>query len=533
MYPKEHNRWYLYLVQLVENAFKNEKLHYDREQIDKYFSYQKYFPFDLFPWEKCMFILHNCVFKEDGRPRWSDLFIFVGRGAGKNGYLSFEDFCLLTETHGIRNYNIDIYATSEDQAKTSFEEIYEVLELNKKVMKHHFSWNKEVIVNKRTNSKLRYRTKNPDSKDGGRPGKNDFDEEHAYQNSDLKDVANGGLGKKPHPRTTVITTQGYVRGGPLDTDLKIMKEILEGKIPDDGTLPFLCFLEDIEEMHDKVRWNVPNPSLRYRPDLLDRMNKEYRELLNEPTKGKAFIVKRMNVIQEEQEMPVTSWENIVRANKNIVPDLIGQPCIGSIDYAKTTDMVVAGLVFKYHEMIYVIYHVWLCRKSADFKRIKIDKEMFIAQGELTIVESDEISPEIVVNWLEQKSELYNIIFFSMDNFRQTLFKSFLKRMNFDFMDKKKTKLVRPNDIMKVVPVIEHYFTSGLIGWGQGYEHCMMNWFTNNTKLVDAGKGNYVYDKIEPRSRKTDGFMMLVAGIICIDELPEYNDVDFEIEVYSY
>jgi phage terminase large subunit-like protein len=45
----------------------------------------------------------------------------VGRGAGKNGYLSFEDFCLLSAANGVREYHIDTFAASEDQAKTSFE----------------------------------------------------------------------------------------------------------------------------------------------------------------------------------------------------------------------------------------------------------------------------------------------------------------------------------------------------------------------------------------------------------------------------
>ena len=48
------------------------------------------------------------------------MFILVGRGSGKNAYLAYEDFCLITPTHGIKNYDIDISANSEDQAKTTF-----------------------------------------------------------------------------------------------------------------------------------------------------------------------------------------------------------------------------------------------------------------------------------------------------------------------------------------------------------------------------------------------------------------------------
>lgn len=44
----------------------------------------------------------------------------------------------------------------------------------------------------------------------------------------------------------------------------------------------------------------------------------------------------------------------------------------------------------------------------------------------------------------------------------------------------------------------------------------MRWATNNAKLVsegvNKGRGNYTFGKIEPKSRKTDPFMALVAGM---------------------
>ena len=101
------------LVAFIRRIFETEKLFYNEIQIEKYLSYQKYFPFALFEWEVFLFVLHNCIFKSDGTPRFSDLFALMGRGGGKNGYLSFEDFCLITETNGVAYYDIDICANSE------------------------------------------------------------------------------------------------------------------------------------------------------------------------------------------------------------------------------------------------------------------------------------------------------------------------------------------------------------------------------------------------------------------------------------
>lgn len=517
-YHDEMCEWQHKLKAMIIRIFNEETLIYDIKQIEKYLSYQKYFPFALFDWEKFCFVLHNCVFREDGYPRFPDLKIIVGRGAGKNGYLSFEDFCLITDTHGIENYDIDIYATSEDQAMTSFKEIYQVLEKHKPKLQRFFYWNKVVITNLKTKSSIRYRTRNADTKDGGRPGKNDFDEEHAYQNWELIDVANTGLGKIDHPRTTVITTQGDVREGPLDDDLKTCKDILDGKIPDNGTLPFLCMLDDKKEIHNERMWNKANPSLRYRPQLLERMRTEYQQYLKHPETSRAFVVKRMNLIEENKEAAITSWENILSTNRP-VPDLSGHPCICGIDYAKTSDFVSAGLLFKQDGKRYWITHAWFCSQSKDKSRIKPNLKAWEEMGVLTIIDDVEIHPTIVTNWLKEKMAIYNVMKLAMDDYRKTLFASYLREIGFDPKDKERFKLVRPSDIMKVVPVIDSHFNNQIIIWG---DDPFMRWCTNNVKLVPAGKGNYVYDKQEEKSRKTDGFMAFAAAETCDDELIEYK-----------
>ena len=175
----------LQLCDLVERIFDSEDLTVNEEQLASYLSYQKYFPFALFPWEIFCFALHNCVYRADGSLRFPILVIYVGRGAGKNGFLGFEDFCLLTRTNGVPEYHIDIFATSEEQAKQSFTDVWNVLNANEAKMKKHFRWSKELIVCTDTESEFRFRTSNPKTKDGGRPGKVDFDEYHAYENYKL------------------------------------------------------------------------------------------------------------------------------------------------------------------------------------------------------------------------------------------------------------------------------------------------------------------------------------------------------------
>ena len=509
------------LSKFIKNIFETENLIIDDEKVEKYFSYQKYFPFDLFPWEKFCFVLHNCVFKENGLPRFPDLFILVGRGSGKNAYLGYEDFCLITPTNGIKNYDIDISANSEDQAKTTFMDIYNILEDPKhtKKMKKHFYWNKEEIINLKTKSRIKFRTNNPKGKDGLRSGKVDFDEIHAYQNWENINVFTTGLGKKDHPRRTYITTNGDVREGPLDNLLEKAMLILNGEVEDNGFLPFICRLDDEDEVHNPENWAKANPSLPYRPSLMEQMKKEYADYKINPYVNSAFMTKRMNIPKGSKDIEVTSWENILATNKEI-PDLEGASCTVGIDYTKVNDMMTVGLLFLKGGVYYWITHSWFCTNSRDKDRIKAPLEEWARQGLLTIVDDIEINPDMATEWIQEQLIKYNFLKLGVDNFRLGLISKALKEIGIETTNKDEVKIIRPSDIMKIVPVIDSLFNNHKIIWG---DNPLMRWFTNNTKLTSKTLGNYVYDKIEPKSRKTDGFMAFVHAMIAAQDTLEDED----------
>ena len=80
--------------------------------------------------------------------------------------------------------------------------------------------------------------------------------------------------------------------------------------------------------------------------------------------------------------------------------------------------------------------------------------------------------------------------------------------------------------MKVAPVIESCFANDYFAWG---DNPKLRWAVNNTKMIrygrklgkedDADIGNFVYAKIEAKSRKTDPFMALAASMTVEDALP--------------
>lgn len=525
------------LIQFVERVFETEDLLVDEAQLEKYLSYQKYFPFNLLPWEKFCFALHNCVYRQNMTLRFPNLDIIVGRGTGKNGFLAFENFCLLTDTNGVKNYDIYTFAMSEEQAKTSWQDLYDILEEHKDKMVKHFRWTKEVIVNKDTNSKYVFCTSSAKTKDGQRPGKIDFDEYHAYEGYKLIDVAKTGLGKKEYPRMTIISTNGNVRGGPFDDRLDQDLRILNGEEPDNGRICFIAKLDDKEEVHDKAAWHKANTSLYVMPTLMQQLESEYADYLANPAQNISFMSKRMNLPPEELENEVTSWDNILATNQSIDEKTIyGFPCVGGIDYMKTTDFLGAGLLYRVGDKDYWITHTWVCSKSADLQRIKAPLREWESQGLLTFVETSEIAPELPAAWLAIEAAKRNsqILKIGIDSYRYQLLANALLQINFS-ADKGYENVVklRPSDEMLNIPLITSGFVNQRFCWA---DNALMRWACNNSKTVVSPAGNITYGKIEPKSRKTDPFKAFVAAECvskCLDAYNNMKDIKVSTGVYTY
>lgn len=523
------------LCDLVEKIFKTEDLIVDSRQLDKYLAFQKYFPFDLLDWEVFCFALHNCVYKKNGQLRFPVLLIYVGRGAGKNGYLGFEDFCLLTPVNGIKHYNIDIFAMSEQQAKTSFNDVYNVLEDNSTFMKKYFKWTKEVITNIKTGSQLAFNTSNPKTKDGFRPGKVDFDEYHAYENMKLVDVAVTGLGKVALPRRTIVTTDGDVRDGPLDTMLDKAHMILSGELPDNGLLPYICRIKDKEDIKNPDNWPMANPSYPYFANLQEEMKLEYDDYVIDPLGNSSFATKRCNcpggAIREDI---VTDWENI-KATNIMIPEFDkGTNAVGGLDYASTEDFVSAAILVVKDGIDYVLQHTWICEASKDLPRIKAPLKEWENRGLCEFVKVPEISPELPAQWFDSMNEHFNILKIGIDKYRYTLMSKSLAEYGFLADKDGKIKIVRPSDEMQIIPTLTSLFNNHCIAVG---DDPLMRWCINNSKRITSSAGNMTYGKIEPKSRKTDAFKALVAAEICRDELIAMNEINGTVfnamKVYTY
>ena len=512
------------LVAHVKDCFDNEGLTVDTDQLAHYMHLcDAYVPFDLFPWQRFVIALHDCTYDKHDQPRWPDLFCEIGRGAGKDGTIAIEAFCLTSPYNGIREYDVDICANNEDQAVrpvTDLTGFFEQPAVTRKI-KRFYAWTKEKITCTRTRSVIKGRTNSPKGKDGLRSGIVIFNEIHQYENYDNINVFTTGLGKKKHPRRSYYTTNGDVREGPLDDLIADAEDILRAGAADNGLLPFICKLDSKDEVHDEAMWPKANPSLPYLPDLLLEIRKEYREWKANPNRLPAFMSKRMNLPDTIKEAAVTDWDNIAATNRPL-PDLKGWQCTVGVDYSKTTDWMAVNLHFRQGDIRYDINRAWVCRDSADLSRIKAPWREWIKAGQLVFVDDVEIHPSIVASYIQDMGRLYSIQMVAIDQYRYSLLSDALSKVGFS-RDNKNLTLIKQRDIIQVVPVIDHCFLHKYFIWG---DNPPLRWATNNTKTIRYGrdqgadKGSFVYAKIEARSRKTDPFMALVASMAVETEIKD-------------
>lgn len=490
------------LVELVDRKLQQNNVIIKTNEITEAKEFiERYFPFSLYPGQLFVLACMIGLFYDDGTLVFNEFFIMWGRGAGKNGFIAAISKYFIAK-QGIRGYNVDIVATSERQAKTSFNDVREILEENKTKMKKHFKWTLEEIKHLKSKSVLTYHTNNAKSKDGLRPGLIIFDEVHEYESYDNIRVFTSALGKVPLPRRVYITTDGYVRGGVLDDFKTEAQLILKGDLPNSRMFPFLAHLDDEEEMNDVVMWEKANPGINFLPHLKAEMLMEYENLKMRPSLRIEFITKRMNIPFELKANAVAEWSKIEKTTGHEYPDFKGAECLGGLDFAGIRDFAACLLMFKHEGKRYLKHHTFINKEALKGKQYKlIDIDLLVKSGVVTIVEEETITPQIVVDWFVEQSKDHIILKVAADRVKFEHLQEKFEEVGLELVKSAKGTLSHT----KLEPIVENMFANEIIA----FPDRMMRWYTNNVYVKRDGKGNITYEKIEPELRKTDGFDALL------------------------
>lgn len=501
---------------LKKHVLSRDDLYFDEEQINNYIKFTEKWYFPLEPFQKFIAAFVFLFYKENGRNFFRKFLIMMGRGGGKNGFITTLTNYLTSELHGIDKYNVSIVANSEEQAKTSFTEMYETIEENEALDKLFYRTKVE-IKNHATKSIVKYRTSNAGTKDGLRDGCIIYDEIHQYQTNEVVRVFSSGLGKVKNPREFFIGTDGYVREGYLDKMKERSNNILEGKELNDSLFPFICKLDDPDEVKNILHWEKANPMFckprsDYAEGLFYIVQEEFKDLENDPSNREEFMTKRMNLPEVDLAKTVASWEDILATDRE-VPDLKNKVCIGGLDFASIKDFAAVGLLFKDGDDYIWKTHSFVRKGFLDKVNLKAPIKDWERQGLLTIVDEPVIDIQHIVSWFVEMRETYGLTTIVADTFRLDLVKNALEAEGFILLYIRNPKAIHS----LLAPRVETMFAKGNIVYG---DNALMRWYTNNVYVHIRKDGNKEYLKKDEFRRKTDGFQAFIHALWQADNLLE-------------
>lgn len=305
----------------------------------------------------------------------------------------------------------------------------------------------------------------------------------------------------------------------------------EVSVKEDSLFPFMCCIDNEDELHDTNMWQKANPQFHppmsdYAKTLFKKVFKQYNKLQSNSSGYENFITKRMNLPRINMEKSVTSWEKIEATNQTYqLADYKNRECIGTIDYASIRDFAATGLLFVEGDKFIMpkeLTQSFACKPFVDkhyaYSGVKSEgnnkKENrkfapireWEQQGLMTVPHKDTMDPHLIVKWfVDRRKEGYLIKKIVGDNFRMELLKPLFEAEAFE------VEVIRNPDAASALlsPKIELAFDNENIIFG---DNPMMRWYTNNVLVVIDNKGNKLYRKKEPVKRKTDGFMAFLYGV---------------------
>lgn len=531
-----NNKRILLIKHLEKDVLTRDDLYFDEEQIDNYIAFSEKWYFKLDDWEKFIAPFIFLFDKETDEVFYDEFFVTMARGGGKNGWATTLSNYFISSLHNIPHYDVSIVANTEKQAKRSFEECFMAITneknriLNSKFGGEFEAW-KSKITGLATQSILEYKTSNASSQDGGREGCVFYDEIHEMPDSKIVDVFSGGLGKVIHGRQFFIGTNGFVRNGYYDTKYRESEAILTGLREAGGLFPFICELDDSDEVNIFEMWEKANPAFE-KPlskrgrTLFNKVKKQYAKLAYEPSGRVAFMTKRMNLPEVDLETSVATEDEIMATNRPLF-DLSGKTPIGSLDFGSVRDFTSCGLlfrsgdeyVFKTHSFAIkhfcdVHYGYSHSSSSRDGTEEKAPIKKWEKMGLMTVIDEPSLNPMHVVEWFVEMRKIYGVQKVVADNFKLDILRPLLEAEGFEVEMIRRPLSIHP----LLAPRIEDGFANKKFIFG---DNPLMRWFTRNIYVKNTNVGKQ-FLKVEEVKRKTDGFQSFVHALYKAEEALEFD-----------
>lgn len=321
-------------------------------------------PFNLLPWQSFFLAwIFGLKHKDDGLRVTREALLCIAKKNGKSElmgaiavYMTFFD-----HEPGAECYSA---ANSADQARFSFDAGAEIARQLcnddphfAALCKVFDSVNNKRIINTAAGSYFRAIASENSTLDGVNPHLAGVDEFHGARNDDIpKNLRSGMVGRR-QPLLLYTTTRGFNPLGALARLEHKHKNLLEGKVQDDGAMSLIFAMDAEDEDKLKADWGKPveeidmrfwekaNPGLGIAPTGRG-LQSMYTDAINEGVSAQVnFFTKNMNiwVRQEKTWISDNVWQ---RGARGINRDTLrGRMCFGAFDLSASRDLTAYGLLF--------------------------------------------------------------------------------------------------------------------------------------------------------------------------------------------
>ena len=417
----------------------------------------------------------------------------------------------------------DIVASSNDDAQASI--VYDAIDTMRMLIDPRDEETKKnirFILNKATNSKvfkLSDRTKNKE-------GRNiDFaivDETHEMKTGVIGKSIEQSQSLKDNPKFINITTEGFVRDGYLDDELKKARAVIFREDPDDPAaerfLPWLYTQDSEAEVwrgdRENRLWMKSNPTLGI-VKKWDYMEEQVA-LAKKSKADRIFVLsKDFNIKQNAAE----AWLNLEDFAYDATYDLDdfrGCFCIGAVDLAETTDLCAAKiLMMKPGSAVKYIYQHYFIPETKitenDDRSAGAKYKEWAQDGLVTVCEGNDIDLALVADWFYQLYDKHGIRLWRC-GYDQRFAKDWIARMGFyGWMktggDDSDLVMINQNaqTLSNAIKLVEADFKHQLINYNN---NPVDRWNFGNAGIeIKDTSGQCLIVKLEPQ-KKIDGAVCL-------------------------
>lgn len=447
--------------------------------------------------------MYSFKWRETGNDRFKRIILLMARKNTKSETCNALGFTELM----IGQKGSDLVCSSNDDTQASI--LYDGIN----TMREQFdpkgkrtSKNISFIRNKLTNSRVYKLSQSTRNKEGRNIDWAVIDEVHEMKDSTIINSIDQSMSIKINPKRIIITTEGFVSDGALDSELDYARKVLSGEYEDYSLMPWLYTQDSEAEIwQDERSWQKSNPTIgivKTYDYLRDRLNKSKID----KSERVFTLCKDFNIKQSTNESWLLPNDYDYDTEPISLENFKGCIALASVDLAETTDLTCCHILIMLPEnnTKYILSHYWIPENKLATSHEAPYKE-WARQGLLTVCEGNDNDLTQIAEWVYWIKKKFDIKIFKC-GYDQRFAKDFLNRMEEYGIE---TEMIYQNASVMSNPMrlVEADLKSQLVNYGN---NPITRWCLGNACVQVDNLGRPMCVKIANQpNKRIDGAVNLI------------------------